>query len=507
MKIQLTKIFLFTNILLVTSLDTLASRNLDRKFKLETIGLLRSADNIDGVLSDYISTQYEHFFNYNDRFTFTDLSSINSILESSKIPYQKLVQDPDVLRQLSKVAKIESLIRTQVTQYGSEYLFILDWIQTPDIHLIATEQFTVPTLQMELIAETFRQHMQNLLNQVPFVGQVTGRDNEWITVNIGRNAGVRPNDTFLLSTLDDVQKHPISKQIVHWKLSPTGKIIAEQVEESMTFCKILQEDQKEPIAQYQKITQIQHQPDPLLSVLDEKKEKKESRPQMGWLSVGPSVGSHNWQFSSTSNAISNTGGGINFGAQVNSQLSLSQKWFLNANLGYSFLNFYQKDFISGFASAASQNGGVIGSLFSYQAKLGYSQPLFENDWFGPKGSLTLGYKSNAILLPYSSSENTGPVYFRSVLLGMEADCPLLLHWGASMSFDFRLFSWVDSLLINDTLNTASDVSAALGVYYFVHSKIRTQAAIRLSAMNAHFSSGTSVNQLNISINPSILYHF
>jgi nucleoside-diphosphate-sugar epimerase len=63
-----------------------ANPELDRLYALETIGILRSWDNVDGLFSEYVTTAYKDWFTKQSRFTLQDLSKADVLLANSKIP-------------------------------------------------------------------------------------------------------------------------------------------------------------------------------------------------------------------------------------------------------------------------------------------------------------------------------------------------------------------------------------------------------------------------------------
>src|SRR4051812_21246579 len=70
-----------------------ATTELDRIYALETVGYLKSWDNVDGMFVDYVSTAYKEYFAKQSRFVLQDLTRGSDILAKSKLPYNKLIDD------------------------------------------------------------------------------------------------------------------------------------------------------------------------------------------------------------------------------------------------------------------------------------------------------------------------------------------------------------------------------------------------------------------------------
>ena len=161
---------------------------------------------------------------------------------------------------------------------------------------------------------------------------------------------------------------------------------------------------------------------------------------------------------------------------------------------------------TGAQSAATQNGGVSGSAFSYKWNVGYSF-LQSEELLGPRGWVKLGYKSSAFSLPSSTQEQTGPTTFSSVFVGIGGDVPINPTWGALVDFNFRLLTSVSQNWLNETTSGASEVEFFIGGYYRLSSRMNIRGGFNLMAANADFSRGSSLSQKTMTFAPALLYYF
>src|SRR4051794_15580243 len=120
-----------------------ASSIVDRQYELETIGALRSTDNIDGLLADQLSEVFKKFLLNESRFTFTDLKTADLFFQQSKLSYSEIIKDPDILNRLARSVHLQSLIRTRVERKDHSYKFWIEWLYTPKMNLLAQEEFSV----------------------------------------------------------------------------------------------------------------------------------------------------------------------------------------------------------------------------------------------------------------------------------------------------------------------------------------------------------------------------
>jgi len=393
----------------------------------------------------------------------------------------------------------------------------LEWLHVPHMEIIGSLEFNVEapsigkTLVVESLNATLKQALNKLIAKVPFQGNVTGKEGHWVTINLGSLSGIKKGDILVIGTLDEVKQHPLLKKIVEWKSSPTGKIVVEQAEEAISFCKILEEDTGRDISRFQKIIQVQKAASPQQADVVSEFSEQPAIPlaseatRMGSLSLSLFPALYDRQYSDSS-GISNTGGGIAYGAAASSEIRLTREWFAGLDIKFSFLNFTQKDISSGQQSPASLNGGVSQTALSYKLNVGYMYFL-NREIFGPKGWLRGGYKSDAYNMPSTLGEFIGPITFGSFFVGAGAALPLRGNWGATADLSFRFITAVNQSYVADTLNGTSDVQFYLGGYYRINANSTFKLGIDVTSNSATYTAGASINQKMVSIAPALLYYF
>jgi hypothetical protein len=385
------------------------------------------------------------------------------------------------------------------------------------MELIETQEFSIEdtsngkSLIVDSLNSTLKQSLKKLINKIPFQGNVTGRDGDSVTINLGTISGMKKGDVLTIGTLDEVKLHPLLKKIVEWKSSPTGRVEIEQAEESLSFCKILEEEPGREISRAQKIFHIQKPPiseqTEKVSETPEKSVTSSSpeAPQLGNLTLSLFPAFYDRQYSNTS-GNSNTGGGLAFGAAASGEVLLTRNWFAGLDFNFSFLNFSQNAIATGTKSPATLAGGVSETVFSYKLNAGYLY-LLSGDYSGPKGWLKGGFKSDSYNMPITDGEFTGPIAFNSLFIGAGADLPLRNNWGVIANLTFRLSTSVTQSWVVDSTNGASDVEFYLGGYYRLNPNSTVKLGIQVVSNGATFTAGSSLNQKTVSIAPALLYYF
>lgn len=492
-----------------------ASSEVDRKYALETVGFLRTWDNMDGLFADYVSAAYREYFTKQSRFVLQDLSKADAVLANAKIPYVKLIEDTDILGQLSRSTKSQTIIRTKVQKEGPQYRFTLSWLHAPAMDLLANEEFVLREKEggsgfsLDELKTHLHEALNRMIKKVPFLGSITGRDNNSVTVNLGHNAGLKPGDTLNVATLDEVKKHPLLKEIVDWRLTSVGKIEIDQIEDSIAFGRVVEEEAGRQIGRYQKIVQIIPKPaapeksraEGLPETLDDT-HGPEMMPTLGWVSASLMGGGFTRQFSATAGNIGKTGAGLAMGVQADGHLWFTREWFADFAFGYGFWRYAQQDI----TTAIETSGNISGGLTYFKLGGGYSY-LLTNDLFGPKGWVKAGIHSISYSLPINGTESIYPSSFRSPYIGVGGELPIRDKYGVRMDLEFGLFTSGTETGNAAAINGASDIVAYLGGYYRYNTRMTIRAGIQVIANGTEATPATSMSQKVITFMPSILYYF
>ena len=87
--------------------------DLDRRYALQNVGVLRAFDNLDGILGDPLLAAARKFFTApeHSNFQWVDLASADSVMGNSTMPYSKVIDDAEILGQLTRKLRIETLVQ------------------------------------------------------------------------------------------------------------------------------------------------------------------------------------------------------------------------------------------------------------------------------------------------------------------------------------------------------------------------------------------------------------
>lgn len=498
-----------------------AGPDLDRKYTLESVGFLRTWDNVDGLFVEYMAKAFRDYFASQSRFRVQELQKADDVLVRAKIPYSELIQDPAVLQQISKSLRVETLLRSRVWKEGENYRITFDWIHALKNEQLATHTFVyspepnAKDFGGDRLKERVADELKALFRKIPFQGQVTGRDGDWVTIDLGTSA-LKKGDTVILSTLEDVRIHPMEKSIVEWNFAETGRAEIDQIEERIAFGKINAESPNRQISRFQKVTKILPKQDKVetpaitsQSTEEAEIEDRREAPRLGWVSGGIHMGGFTRDYTSSSGTAGFMGGGFLAGAKASSQLWLTRQFFVEGSFYYDFFGYGQRDLSTGSPSTLTSAGGMSGSASGFSLYAGYSY-LATGHFFGPKAWVKLGLRSTGYTLPVAVAENLGPSSFSSILaLGIGGDLPIRDRLGAVVSLDIGLFrSGGETGFSSGVPDGADDVQMFLGGYYKWDTRLALRVGVEVVANGATFSTGSTVLSMrSISFAPSLQYYF
>lgn len=525
-----------------------ANAELDRKYALETVGALRAWDNVDGLFADYVAAAYKDYFSKQTRFRLQDLSKADTLLGGSKLTYAKAIDDTEILGQLSRSLKSHSLLRTRVYKEGPRYRFTIDWLHAPQMEVLATETFNMEDqgalraagrlgeanesqdfAGLGDIKGRLQTALSRLFAQVPFIGQVTGRDQGDVTINLGLATGIKRGDTLIIGTIEEVKRHPLLKQIVEWRLSPVGKVDVDNVDEALAFGHVTDQEEGREISRYQKIMRIVPRPERI----DENPAAKlvetnpiEESPKLGFATVSLWTGAYSRQYSSAEsmgvNAVNNAGSGFMYGARGSGEIWLNREFFFDIAMGYAAFSFSQSQVGTINPSTILYDDGTTeevpvvipaseshsGSIFTLSGALGYTY-LVTGDFFGPRAWLKAGYRLDSYNLPVVANPDAlAPYSVKSVFLGIGGDLPIRHNYGARVDLEFGLFnSGSQTGGSAGAANSSHNASISLGGYYRYRPRVMFQAALEIHGTGSEFGTSANLSQKTITFLPSVSYLF
>ncbi len=495
-------------LVLIASHFAYASPENDRIYALESVGWLRASDNVDGIFGSYLDDVYRSYFGRQTRFTVKPLTTVDEILSQSKIPYSILIQDSDVLRKIAKRAAVESVVRTRVLKEGDSYRFILEWVYAPRGDVLATQEFRFDddvktgALTSDRLPQLMRTALDQLVAGLPFLAQITGVEQDTVTVNIGRNQNVSPKQTLVIYTLQGLKRHPIYKKIEEWRWQLVGKVRVEQVEDSMLFGKIIEVEPGQAMLREQKVREVLALPPEPLSP-EEVKNQSQDQSRLGWIAGTMGIGAYNRNVGNGSATTGRGGSGIGFQFDAEALVWLNSRFLANASVLGGLINYSPTDLATKSTTGTSYSGSMTQFRLAVGASLMPAKTIFDtNAW------VTVGYRSTQFSLPSTTTDSTGTSTMSSLSVGLGGQMRVNQDISAFLGLELGLFRTLTQTTpaFGNAVSTG-DIQFSLGANYLLMDHLYFRGLIRMISVSADFASNRSVGQNVISLCPSIVYTF
>jgi hypothetical protein len=483
-----------------------ASPENDRVYQLETIAWLKASDNADGVFADYIDEQYSRYFSAQSRFVVKPLKGLRDVLDSSSSKYTDLVSQPEILRKVALRFKVENLIRTHVYKESSTYRFVLEWVYAPKGDVLSSVEFRYadPGKEDGLINSdlptAIQKALDELIQKLPFLGQVTGVDGDTITVSVGHAQGVTQNEFVTIYTLQSVKRHPLLNTIEEWRWQPIGRAQVNQVDESLSFAKITELEPGQKIIRYQKVREILPAPEVAIKAAAA---KKKDVPRVGWVAANIGIGSYSRDVGLPGGTSGRTGGGLAESFQIDSQVWLNSRFIAQGTLGATIFKYGPKDLATDTSTGLSYSG----SGNDFRLAVGYAlYPM--KTVYDTIGWVDLGFKTTHYSLPTALTDYSADSYFGSFFLGLGGQITLEHELGAEMGLDLGLLRGASTgdLGFGDA-SASTDLSFHVSGIYHLDQQFFVRLLIRLNSQSMDFAGGESISEKSFSISPSLMYYF
>jgi hypothetical protein len=481
-----------------------ASPENDRVYQLESVAWLGSSDNMDGVFTEFVDEQFQRYFSAQTRFTPKPLKGISEILGKSSARYRELIRETEILKKISRKFEVESLIRTQVFKEGETYRFLIEWLYGPRAEVITQHEFRYVDEHKETglaggaLPGQFQQAIGVLVSKLPFLGQVTGVEGDSITASLGRNAGIKPGDLLVISTLQSVRRHPVLGTIEEWRWQSVGRARVEQVEESLCFAKVVETESNQNVIRNHKVREI-------ISAPPEKRifEQEETFiARSGWVAGNAGAGIYARETSDGAGGKTRGGSGLLGVFELDTQIWINSRYLIQGSYEASLFSYSPTDLSTGSAIGTS----VSGTHSRLRAALGTSL-LPMKSLFDPVAWIHAGYKSTAHTLP-TTADLTSKSSLDSVFVGVGGSFPVTPRLLAQLDLDLGIFRTADAADLGfGDASASSDLNFRLSGIYRVDTHFFFRVMLNIASQSMDFTAGQSVSQKSFSLSPSLMYYF
>ena len=498
---------IITFVLISLTSNAFASPENDRVYQLESLAWLKSSDNLDDIFSEFLDQQYTKYFETQSRFMVKKLGGLNDLLTQGKVPYSTLITKPEIIKKIAQKFRVESLIRTHVYKEAESYRFVLEWVYAPKGDVLSQFEFRFvdPGKEDGLRGSELPVAIQNALDQLisklPFIAQVTGVEGDNITVNLGRNQNVHRKEILTIYTLQSLKRHPKLSTIEEWRWQPVARAQVEQVEDSLSFAKVIDTEPGQKVIRLQKIKEILPAPPEPVKVVD--KADNKDLPRLGWVAGNLGLDFYSREVGTGAANSGRGGSGMSEALEIESLLWLNSRWLTQASLGASLIKYKATDLSTGSETGLTYTG----TSTQFRLAAGYAL-LPAKTIFDTIGWVHAGYKSTSYNLASLATDFTGSSSFGSFFIGLGGEIPFKEKYTVQLGLDLGLLKSAKNVFPDyGDPASSTDLMFELGAAYHLNDQLNLRLLFKIISQSMDFPNGESISQKVLSVSPSILYYF
>jgi hypothetical protein len=291
--------------------------------------------------------------------------------------------------------------------------------------------------ELSKVIEESHSLVMSLLDKLPYRGRILSRTDNRVTVNLGTKDGVKTNQILTVTQVIRLIRHPKFHFIVSAEKEIIGKIKLVQVNETLSFAKIISEKEYGAIQRDAKISGIKFvyyadEDDGFggkKSLVDVIKKRTDSEVAFGadpkaWVPQKPPTFGKisgtfqfgNFEYARSSSSKSYKSDNYFPGVDINIEIWLTPKWSLHGLLGFGIGNLENP--LSG------SNPDSLSTNYShYEMLLGYNIRMGDSIW-GSKLEVMFGLTQSKYNLDSSLPISLTTSEYRGGVLGFYAHHPL-----------------------------------------------------------------------------------
>lgn len=253
----------------------------DQLFTFQKIAVLPFSDNAQGIFARPLEADVQNRLSQTHR-----IDVITANIAGPLLTLSELEENPDKVKQMNSVGA-DGFLAGQVVKTPNGINLTLSLFSARDGKLFQTAQTkNFPKYGIEELKVEQSRLLQQLMKTLPYSGVVLSRDNQKVTVSLGRNDGVKEGQMLSVVQLLQAKRHPKFNFVLGFEKETIGKIRLTKVDQRLSFGQIVTEKEKGFIEKGSKIGSLDEviYEDPMAMA---PLEKVETEAQKAWRPLNP----------------------------------------------------------------------------------------------------------------------------------------------------------------------------------------------------------------------------
>lgn len=424
---------------------------IDDALTIRRVAVLPVGDNTDGIYARPLEAQIISLVRESHRWDLVDAAVAGAMPTVSD-----LEEKPSVFQKAVKTTDADAFFVAAISRGASGMSIRLDLFLKKDGHLIAQELLKDhPRTEIPQLREQIRVMYNRLVNKLPYQGMILSRQNNRVTINLGKSDGLKKDQTVSAVQIISVKRHPKFGFLISTDKEILGQIKILKVDETLSFGAIINERERGAIAKFAKITSLSPveygDPSSLSPDADSNLRGRADAPVAfgekphEWLPTRPPAFGEiglRLGFGSYASALNISGASpscCEAKTSVYPSIMLDGEIWINSNW------IARLEIIQGVLSTPnprdSSSPSTLNHAYSrYQILVGYNF-LLKDDFFGPKIQIDAGLATAAMKVDDSSPRGLTSTSFSGALLGVMGMFPVTDEkiWFVGGKFNLFLF--------------------------------------------------------------------
>ncbi len=423
----------------------------DDALTIRRVSVLPFSDNTDGIYARPLETQINSLVRESHRWDLVE-ATVNGSMPTVSDAEEK----PTVFQKAVKTTDADAFFVAAISRGSNGMSIRLDLFLKKDGRLVAQELLKDHArTEIPQLREQMRVMYNRLVNKLPYQGMILSRQNNRVTINLGKSDGLKKDQTVSAVQIISIQRHPKFGFLISTEKEILGQIKILKVDETLSFGAIINERERGAIAKFAKITSLspveygdpsslspdgdsnlRTRPDAPVAFGEKPQEWIPARPPaFGEVGLRLGFGSYNTSLNilGASPSCCEASTAVYPSIMLDGEIWINPNWIARAEVTQGVLT-------TSNPRSGSSPGTLNHAYSRYQVLLGYNF-LLKDDFFGPKIQIDAGLATASMKVDDSTPRGLTSTSFSGALLGLMAMFPVTDEkiWFVGGKFNLFLF--------------------------------------------------------------------
>lgn len=456
--------------------------------------LLPISDSVEGkvafpvfeVLEDYLKDSEWCYYRHN--------SEIINILGNYKRNISNYLQNKEVLKLIAEKTNSGTLIKVDIINQldGVDVLTEIFGANGEDLYF--REKTKLDSADPAYIAQTIRNWLQVFEKSIPYDARVIGALGTQVTIDAGRNYGLRVGDEFKILRPIRKRRHPLLKEVVDWETQVLARGKVDSVTNDQAQGKVEEYNSRQSI-KLEDWIQLTQQPSSIEAIKQDDGEKYKFG-KLGMVGLFFDLGTSGLTQSSYGGDESKVGGMI-LGLDSRVELWMTRNYWASLEIGKHYGSFSkQKGDVSGYSS--------IMDTLTYKVKFGYKYlPL--GFFYGPQVDGYIGYASHNYGLDTDRDAMITDTTYYGIIAGVRGDMPIYNNYRLFLKVDVMPYGgFEEEVPLHSGAKAAFGYDFELGTTYSMNPSLSLYGSLNIVSNKVKFDSDESHGLRTLTVKENLL---